>query len=386
MADQKAIALYALYAGLFELGGLAGGMIADRFLGLRRALLLGALLIATGHIVFAFQGGFYAGLAWIVAGSALFSPSITALLARMSQEGERERNFTYFYVVMNVGALLSTIICPLLAHHFGWHFGFGAAAVGMLIGLSTLLMMRIQCEESATKPMIGIAATVALFGLAYGALHLEEIVLPILPLLVIGIFIFMVRKYKKVIGPLIALVLFFAVEEQMGSSLLLFAERNVSSQLPMPILMATNPVVVLLFGTVVAKIKGRARLVLPFALVGLVFALLGGALFLNLVVTTMGMIAVFAVISFSELLIGPYVYSSVAEVSTKGTVMGLVPLGFSLASLMGGGIAKGVNHHFGWGFIVLALLLILTSIIMGRKNGYHKRSRKNGAAIDGSAI
>lgn len=354
MSDNLALGIYALYTGLFGLGSLAGGVIGDRFLGVRRALVLGALLIGAGHVVFAFSGGFFVALALIVVGTSLFTPNISALLAEVSSD--RERHFTIFYVVMNIGSLLSTIACPILAKKFGWHTGFGVAAVGMLLGVITLLGIPLG---KAKRPFWGLGLVAAMTLLSFVALHLQSVLLPLLPFVVVGLFVFLLRKQPAVILPLVAYVLFFAIEEQMGSSLLLFTERFVQTSLPTAVLMATNPLVVLLFGAFVAKIKGNSRLVLPFVLTAVAFGFLSLASFLGLPVSQLGMIGVFGLISFSELLIGPFVYAKVSEVSSKGAVMAFIPLGASLASLLGGGISKGVNSSLGVGFAALFGLLVL---------------------------
>ncbi|MCH9610385.1 MAG: Dipeptide and tripeptide permease C [Chlamydiales bacterium] len=381
LSDQKALGIYALYAGLFELGGLAGGVIADRFLGVRRALLLGALLIGAGHLVFAFQGGFFVGLSLIVAGTSLFAPNITALLAEVSEDCDR--HFTLFYVVMNIGALLSSVGCPILANRFGWHIGFGAAAVGMLIGVITLLGMPLG---ESKRPALGLLATAALFVLALLALHNQALILPILPFAVVALFVIALRRVPQVIMPLVALVIFFAVEEQMGSSLMLFIERGVTTSVPTAVLMGINPLVVLLFGTLVAKMKGSKRLVLPFLIVGLAMALLGVAVQRGVNISQFGVMGLFAVISLAELLIGPFVYASVAKVSAKGAVMGLIPLGFSLASLVGGGISKGVSQNFGVGFLAIAVTMLITAVVMRRKSERNRRGNSVGKRVDRCAI
>ncbi len=371
LSDQKAFGIYALYAGLFEMGGLLGGFIADRFLGVRRALMLGAALIGVGHLIFAFQGGFIMGLSWIVVGTSLFSPNMTALLGSFYEKGDtrRESGFTLFYMVMNVGALLSTLICPLVAAYYGWHYGFGIAAIGMLIGIVTLFIFshQLRVEEVSIRPVKTAMLLIALFVATFVSLQLQQFLLPLLPFVVIALFVIMLRSMaKQIITPLLALVCFFAIQEQIGSSLLIFTERFVPSSVPSSILLAINPLVVLVLGSVLAKMTGKIRLILPFALMGVVFALLGSMTLAKLSVPIGGMMAVIGVISIAELLIGPYVFSSISEVSTKGTVMGMIPLGFSLAALLGGGISKGVACHYGYGFCLISICLIIIAICFGR--------------------
>src|SRR5215210_7082198 len=145
----EASAIVGIYGASVYLASLPGGWIADRLLGLRRAILYGAVCISAGHICIglsAFAGGkltFFLGLILIVCGTGLLKPNISAIVGDLYREGgaRRDAGFSIFYMGINVGAFFGQIVTGFLGEKYGWHFGFGAAGVGMLIGLATFSLM-----------------------------------------------------------------------------------------------------------------------------------------------------------------------------------------------------------------------------------------------------
>ena len=138
---ERASQLYGWYTGLVYLTPVIGGYLADRYLGLHRALVFGGMLIALGHFSLALEtiAGFYAGLFLLIVGTGLFKPNVSTMVGRLyePQDPRRDAGFTIFYIGINLGALLGPLVCGYLANseHFGWRFGFGAAGVGMVLGL-----------------------------------------------------------------------------------------------------------------------------------------------------------------------------------------------------------------------------------------------------------
>ena len=141
----QASAIVGIYAACVYLASLPGGWIADRLLGLRRAIFWGAVLISAGHIsigLSAFASGklpFFLGLVLIVLGTGLLKPNISAIVGDLYPEGgaRRDAGFSIFYMGINIGAFFGQLITGFLGEQVGWHFGFGAAGVGMLLGLIT---------------------------------------------------------------------------------------------------------------------------------------------------------------------------------------------------------------------------------------------------------
>ena len=148
--------LVGWYGGMAYLLPIFGGLIADKLIGTHRSMVVGGLLIALGHIVLAISGFgelamnragmdlFVFGLALIVIGTGHFKPTVTVMVSQLYPEGDarRESAFSIFYMGINVGAFLGVAICSYLGERVGWHWGFGAAAVGMLSGLAMYLTTR----------------------------------------------------------------------------------------------------------------------------------------------------------------------------------------------------------------------------------------------------
>ena len=141
---ETASAIVGIYAACVYLASLPGGWIADRWLGLQRSIFWGGVLITAGHLfiglsaVFA-QSVFFLGLILIVAGTGLLKPNISAIVGDLYPEGgaRRDAGFSIFYMGINLGAFIAPLITGYLGERVGWHYGFGAAGVGMALGLVT---------------------------------------------------------------------------------------------------------------------------------------------------------------------------------------------------------------------------------------------------------
>ncbi len=141
---EVASSIVGIYAALVYLASLPGGWVADRWLGLRRSIWYGGIFIALGHIsialstVFAHRA-FFLGLILIVIGTGLLKPNISAIVGDLYPDrgSRRDAGFSIFYMGINIGALLAPLLTGYLGERVGWHWGFGAAGVGMIIGLIT---------------------------------------------------------------------------------------------------------------------------------------------------------------------------------------------------------------------------------------------------------
>jgi POT family proton-dependent oligopeptide transporter len=129
--------IYGLYTGLVYLTPVFGGIIADRWLGQHRTILLGAALMAIGHFMMAFEPLFLFALTTLILGSGAFKPNMSAQVGGLYAPGDprRDRAYSIFYVGINLGAFLAPLVCGTLGEQVGWHYGFGAAGVGMTIAL-----------------------------------------------------------------------------------------------------------------------------------------------------------------------------------------------------------------------------------------------------------
>ncbi len=134
-----ALSLYATYTGLVYLTPLLGGFLADRFLGQRKAVFIGGLLMALGHFAMAFEPLLFLALGLIILGNGFFKPNISTMVGQLYSPGDsrRDSGYTIFYMGINTGAFLAPLICGTLgeSQRFGWHYGFAAAGVGMIFGL-----------------------------------------------------------------------------------------------------------------------------------------------------------------------------------------------------------------------------------------------------------
>jgi len=245
-STEKAAAIYGLYTGSVYFATIPGGWIADQLLGLRRAVLVGGILIALGHYCLAtgVQSFFLGGLVLIVLGTGLLKANISSIVGQLyaKDDPRRDAGFSIFYMGINLGALISPLVCGYLGQKIGWHWGFGAAGVGMTIGLAQYVTnqnrlgnagLRVVRPEHAGRLWAGIiAAIVAASALIYAVWPYRGWVMVGLT---VALFVWLIRTgardetERKRIGAIIVLfvfaTLFWMGFEQAGSSLTLFADQ-----------------------------------------------------------------------------------------------------------------------------------------------------------------
>ncbi len=142
LSQEQASHVYGLYTGFVYFTPFFGGLVADRVLGQRRTVIVGAVLMAIGHFLMALESMFYPALLFLILGNGAFKPNISTQVGALYSQGDhrRDRAFSIFYLGINLGAFLSPLVCGTLGEVYGWHYGFGAAGVGMLVGLSIYLV------------------------------------------------------------------------------------------------------------------------------------------------------------------------------------------------------------------------------------------------------
>ncbi|HOT29131.1 MAG TPA: peptide MFS transporter [Candidatus Ozemobacteraceae bacterium] len=138
----KASMIYGLYTGLVYLTPVFGGMIADKYLGQRKTVAIGGILMAIGQFMLMSPNLFFVALLLLIIGNGAFKPNISTQVGNLYQPGDPRRDgaFTYFYMGINLGAFLTNFVCGTLAALYGWKYGFGAAGVGMLLGVTVYLL------------------------------------------------------------------------------------------------------------------------------------------------------------------------------------------------------------------------------------------------------
>ena len=138
IGQQHASVIYGAYTAIAYFTPIIGGVIADKLLGKRRAIIVGGSIMAAGHFMMAFEPLLYPALATIAIGNGLFLPSLPSQIDDLYQQDDPRVGWAYnvYYVGINIGGFLAPLICGTLGEVYGWHYGFGAAGLGMLAGLA----------------------------------------------------------------------------------------------------------------------------------------------------------------------------------------------------------------------------------------------------------
>lgn len=380
-SDAAAFGLYALYATLVDLCGVFGGIVADRYLGLKRAITLGGWTIAVGHLCLSLsdvESIFYLGLGFIVVGTGLFRSNAAMFLGEYYDEHDprREAGYTLYYTGICGGAFLASIFCGIVGELYGWHAGFGLAAIGMLSGNVALLLGRKillgkGLRKSKRSNWDGIIRTVGIIAAAILmtlAIYYHNYVSPWIPVIVFAGALYILHKARTFARPeksglyrlvlyVSFLIIFFSFEEQLGSSLIMFAERHVDKNtwfgsIPASSLMMFNTLTLLVVGPFLSRFVHRFpmhkmnMIGLSFCFLSVSFGILyAGCHFakVEMMVPLAYVIWSFVMLAIAELLIGPTIYAYASEIAPKnyqGLIMSIVAVGFSMANLLGGWVSR----------------------------------------------
>jgi len=268
--DADADSLYGWYTMGAFLTPLFGGYLADRFIGTRRSLVIGGIVIALGHFVLAVESmtTFYIGLVLVAVGTGFFKPNVSTMVGQLYRPGDprRDAGFTIFYMGINSGAVLGTLVCGALAQSpavqgalvaagidpsRAWSWGFGAAGVGMLMGLTLYLWLRERYLPGIGLRTVSSAASTGSPGTSdrpaqFAAALSREEWMRVVALLLMFFFV----------------VFFWTVYEQAGSSLNLFADRYVDLHVggwsfPSSWFQSAQPLFVILLAPLAAEVWRR---------------------------------------------------------------------------------------------------------------------------------
>ena len=164
--DKQAYSVYGAYTALVYMTPYFGGLIADRFLGQRRAVVLGGLLMAAGHMLMTVEQSwaFFGALALLIAGNGFFKPNISTIVGNLypRDSSKKDSGFTLFYIGINLGAAMSPILCGYVGETYGWHYGFGLATLGMLVGVAVFV-----APTRLTQLLIGGGALATSVGMMF---------------------------------------------------------------------------------------------------------------------------------------------------------------------------------------------------------------------------
>ncbi len=409
---SEAGAIVGIYASCVYLASLPGGWIADKLLGLRRAVLLGGALISLGHLTIGVSGlvehklPFFLGLIFIVLGTGLLKPNISAMVGDLYPEGgaRQDAGFSIFYMGINIGAMIGQFITGFLGEQIGWHWGFSAAGVAMFIGLLQFWYMSPKTlgnigseptrhpdpalqakQETQVKLYTGIGLailTLVVILVATGTLTINApVVGTYLAYVLVGIaffyfaylFIFgglSTEEKKRVVVIAVLFVfaaIFWSAFEQTPTALNLFAydftERMIGSfEVPATWFQTINSLFIILLAPVIAGFwtylaRKKIELSSPIKFsIGLGFAAIGFLIMIfasNIVVagagikvSAMWLITFYLFLTIGELFVSPVGLSSMTTLSPKrfvGQMMGIWFLASALGNLMGGLVAGNVD-------------------------------------------
>jgi len=383
MDKQAAGSLYGWYTASVYLTPLLGGYLADRVLGTHRAILIGSVLIASGHFCLAVPSTttFYVGLGLIILGTGFHKSNISTMVGQLYTEGDRRRDaaFTIFYMGINTGAFLGQIICGYLAKSptYGWHWGFGAAGVGMVIG--TVIYVALKRRVLGTLGDVP-AARLGRTGRAGASVPSE-------PLTV---------EQKRGIAAIAILaffnIFFWSAFEQAGSSMNLFAEEHTRRTffgwlMPAPWFQSINALTIMVFAPIFARLwtrlaaRGREpstphKFVLSLVLVSAGFVVMvGGALQADrgAMVSPLWLTGAYILHTWGELCLSPVGLSMVTKLAPPrygSLLMGLWFFSFFVSDKLAGNlsglvdmVAQGRLFHLLGGQADFFLIFVIVPLV-----------------------
>lgn len=433
MSDGLANLRYGATQAFIYAFTFVGGLFADKIIGFRKSLfwggimmIIGSIILSIGHLYLGMDNefAFFFGLSFTVIGTGFFKPNISTMVGMLYRENDERRDsgFTLFYSGINIGALLGGAICVWVGKNYSWHLAFGFAGIVMTISLLTFIFTEKTLGPIGLSPLsnktpnekeldtdgvssvsikqdlanfktpkskkwmeyatyLGSVAVIPLIYIMIKDTHYTDIFMYIVGPIALGLFLWEMKKYswseqKKLIAAMIFIVLsilFWAIYEQAGGSLSLFAARNLHSNLlgvvdldPNSVNNGANSLFVIIFAVVfslmwiwLAKRKMEPNTVVKFGL-GFLFLGLGFLVFYSLrnFADEAGLsslnifVLAYLVITWGELALSPIGLSIMTKLSPKamqGTMMGLWFLasayGQYVAGLFGASLSEG-NENF----------------------------------------
>jgi len=343
--------IYGFYTGLVYLTPILGGLLADRVLGQRRTVIVGATLMAIGHFMMAFEQLFLLALGFLILGNGAFKPNISTQVGALYAPGDRRRDraFSIFYVGINLGAFLAPLICGTLGEELGWHYGFAAAGVGMTISLVTYLAATPTLPKDAFEKRATLTTPLD-------------------------------RTAWRSIGALLLLFapvsLFWATYEQQGNTITLWADQFtdrhfLGGEIPVTWFQAFNPFMIFAFTPFIVALWRRQKKKEPSTITKLAIGcLLNGLAYLVMMTAAwtadggkaswLWLLAFFVVITIGELYLSPTSLSLVTKIAPSSLLS--MMMGVWLSTSFVGGFLAGYLGTF-WSsmekgnfFLMLALI------------------------------
>lgn len=399
----SATAIYGLYTGAVYFMGLPGGWIADRLIGGQKAVWYGAWVIMIGHIILAIPSeySFYIGMIFVVLGTGLLKPNIGAMVGMLysAEDTRRDSGYTLYYMGINIGSMIGYIVCGWLQVEFGYHYAFGAAAVGMAFGIIIYKKTTWQLQGIAAEPLqklspkgakiawtviygfLSLLAFVA-FSLITGLFSIDPVVMAqsvvtVITVVFLGYYAMIYfngnldEDEKKRLGALflvcIASICFWAGFEQAGSSLNLFArdytDRMLGSfEIPPGWFQSLNSFFIIALSPFVAAlwINLAKKMITPSygvkCAIGLVIMATGFIVMFfaaqfaasGMKVAPFWLVATYFLHTVGELCLSPVALSAVSKLSPKrfaGQMMGVFVLTYSIGNVVAGLLAGNFDPN-----------------------------------------
>jgi proton-dependent oligopeptide transporter, POT family len=343
--------IYGFYTGLVYLTPIFGGLVADRVLGQRRTVIIGATLMAIGHFMMAFEHLFLVALGFLILGNGAFTPNISTQVGSLYPPGDRRRDraFSIFYVGINLGAFLAPLICGTLGEELGWHYGFMAAGIGMTIGLIIYLAATPHLPRDAFEKRAAPDATLD------------------------------AKAWQSIAALLLLFApvsLFWATYEQQGNTITLWADQFtdrhfLGGEIPVTWFQAFNPFMIFAFTPFIIALWRWQRESEPATSTKLAMGCLINALAYLVMVAAawsagggkaswLWLFFYFVVITVGELYLSPTSLSLVTKIAPK-TLLSMM-MGVWLATSFVGGFLAGYLGTF-WSTMDKANFFLMLALI-----------------------
>lgn len=394
--DGDGQGIYASYLALVYITPVLGGYIADRYIGQRKAVLFGGILLAIGHSLMAFEGVggqndptinvFWAALAFIIVGSGFLKANISVMVGQLYKltDVRRDGAYTVFYMGINVGAAIGGITVGYLGETIGWSYGFGLAGIGMLAGLIVFVLGKASLRGNGEAPFpLAKAKEFALYGIGiasvaviWGLFQYREIIQPLLIVSGIGLLGYVLYESFKLekeprermfaILFLISLnPIFWALFEQAGGSMNLFTDRYVDrAGVPASIFQSINPIYIILLAPIFAGLwqalgrKGKdpsapVKFGIALGLMGLANLVLvwgGEAVGVAVMTPVFFVFAYYAVATMAELCLSPVGLSAMNRLAPSflaSLIMGAWFYMTAVGNFLAGKIGEATGGHGG---------------------------------------
>lgn len=346
-SESGALELYGWYTMLVYLMSVPGGIIADKYLGQRKSVMIGGLLLVAGHSLMAYteMWAFYGALGLIIAGVGMLKPNISTMVGELypSKDGRRDAAFTIFYMGINIGAFLSSLIVGYVGEVIGWHYGFALAGIGMFLGQLVYIFGQKHLEGAGdvvknTASKAGEAKHPPLTKNEWNRI------------LVLGISFSLV-------------IVFWAAFEQAGGFLNLYTDKLTDRtiggwEVPTSWFQSLNPLFIVLFGGVIAALwtflaKARkepnaiSKMALGTIVMGLGFALMIGAS-IQTITSDSGLsnmwwlVGAYWLHTMGELMLSPVALAYITKIAPKRLVASMMGIYFAVT-----GVANKIAAEIG---------------------------------------